>query len=109
MQTNEAINDRAIPSSGEVSIIAAFGPINARKEANAHSMTDRTSEDYKIDFSSLDDHDCSISLYDLEDDDGLKPWPPARLIGKIFFIVFIRIFFFFVIVSRDPLLSFQLG
>lgn len=82
LQTNEAINDRAIPSHGETSVIAAFGFLNGRKEANAHTMSDRTGEDYRIDFSAVDDHDCSISLYDLSDDDEVKPWPIAKIIGK---------------------------
>lgn len=81
LQTNEALNDRPIPSQGEVSVIAAFGPLNARREANAHSMTDKTTNDYRIDFSDLNDHDCSISLDDLVDENGPKPWPPAKLIG----------------------------
>lgn len=42
LQTNEPINDRPIPSEGEVSIIAAIGPLNSRKEANAHDFRDRT-------------------------------------------------------------------
>lgn len=63
-------------------MIAAFGPLNARKEANAHSMTDKTTRDHRIDFSSLDDHDCTVDLEDLADEDGPKPWPPAKLIGE---------------------------
>lgn len=82
LQTNEALNDRPIPSQGAVSVIAAFGPLNARREANAHSMTDKTTEDYRIDFSDLDDHDCSVSLDELVDENGPKPWPSAKLIGK---------------------------
>lgn len=42
MQTNEQINDKPIPSEGEISIIAAIGPLNSRKEANAHDSRDRT-------------------------------------------------------------------
>lgn len=68
-------------AQGEVSVIAALGPLNARKEANAHTMTDRTMEDVRIDFSTYDDHNCTISLDDLADSSGLKAWPPARLIG----------------------------
>lgn len=66
----------------QVSVIAAFGPLNANKEANAHSMSDKTIDDFRIDFSDFEDHDCSISLYDIPEDNGLKPWPPAKLIGK---------------------------
>lgn len=42
LQTNEPINDRAIPTDVEVSVIAAIGPLNSRKEANAHATPDRT-------------------------------------------------------------------
>ncbi|XP_044754723.1 protein Skeletor, isoforms B/C isoform X2 [Coccinella septempunctata] len=82
LQTNEAVNDKPIPSSGEVSVIAAFGPLNSRKEANAHSMTDKTKDDYRIDFSTMDDNDCSVTLVDLVDTSGPKPWPPAMIIGE---------------------------
>lgn len=83
LQTNEAVNDRAIPSQGEISVIAAFGPLNSRREANAHSITDKTTDDFRIDFSSLDDHDCTASLYNLPDENGPKPWPPAKIMGKL--------------------------
>lgn len=82
LKTNEANNDQPIPEHGEVSVIAAFGPLNSRKEANAHSMTDKTTEDHRIDFSNYDDHDCSVSLDNLVDDNGPKPWPPAKIIGN---------------------------
>lgn len=81
LQTNEAINDRAIPSEGDVGVIAAFGPLNARREANAHSIRDKTTEDVRIDFSSLSDHNCSGSLYNLPDEDGPEPWPAAKIMG----------------------------
>lgn len=68
-------------AQGEVSVIAAFGPLNARKEANAHTMTDITMEDVRIDFSTYDDHNCTISLDDLANSNGLKAWPPAQIIG----------------------------
>ncbi|KAG5897115.1 hypothetical protein JTB14_014102 [Gonioctena quinquepunctata] len=85
LKTNEAINDQPIPLQGEVSVIAAFGPLNSLKEANAHSVTDKTAEDFKIDFSNYDDHDCTVNLEDLTDQDGVKPWPPARIIGETTF------------------------
>lgn len=42
-----------IPIDREVSIIAAVGPLNARKEANAHSHTasDHNPDDIRINFS----------------------------------------------------------
>lgn len=53
LQTNEAIYDMPIPIDREVSIIAAVGPLNARKEANAHSHTssDHNPDDIRINFS----------------------------------------------------------
>lgn len=42
LQTNEPINDRAVPADVEVSVIAAIGPLNSRKEANAHAVRDKT-------------------------------------------------------------------
>lgn len=82
LQTNEAVNDRAIPK-GEVSVIAAFGPLNSKKEANAHSITDKTVDLYLIDFSDTNDNDCSVSLEDLADESGPKPWPPAKITGRL--------------------------
>ncbi|XP_018572684.1 protein Skeletor, isoforms B/C isoform X1 [Anoplophora glabripennis] len=85
LKTNEANNDQPIPEHGEVSVIAAFGPLNSRKEANAHSITDKTTEDHRIDFSNYDDHDCTISLDDLADENRPKPWPLAKIIGETTF------------------------
>ena len=39
LQTNEPVNDQAIPSDREISVIAAIGPLNSRGEANAHSLS----------------------------------------------------------------------
>lgn len=54
LQTNEAIYDAPIPTDREVSVIAAIGPLNSRKEANAHSHTpsDHNVDDIRINFSS---------------------------------------------------------
>lgn len=87
LQTNEAVNDKAIPNSGEVSVIAAFGPLNSLKEANSHSMTDKTMEDHKIDFSDMDDADCSTDLDVDTDEKGPKPWPQMRIVGETSFRV----------------------
>ncbi|XP_075210705.1 protein Skeletor, isoforms B/C [Lycorma delicatula] len=76
LQTNEPINDRAIPMEGEVSVIAAIGPLNTRKEANAHAIPDKTTDDMRIDFSSRNDHACSSSLFDLPMESTLTPWKP---------------------------------
>lgn len=44
----------AIPTDREVSVIAAIGPLNSRKEANAHSHTgsDNNVDDIRINFSA---------------------------------------------------------
>lgn len=54
LQTNEPVNDIAIPTDREVYIIAAIGPINSLQEANAHSHDglDVNTEDIQINFSS---------------------------------------------------------
>lgn len=54
LQTNEPINDRAIPTDREVSVIAAIGPLNSQSEANAHSHSgaDVNAEDIQINFSA---------------------------------------------------------
>lgn len=84
LQTNEPVNDMAIPIDREVSIIAAIGPLNNRNEANAHSHTggDFTTDDIRIDFSSKDEHSCKSSLYDRKEEVVLKPWPGRSIIGE---------------------------
>lgn len=84
LQTNEPINDQAIPTDREVNVIAAIGPLNARGEANSHSHTgsDHTTDDVKIDFSSKNEHSCTSSLYNREDEVMVKPWPSRTLIGE---------------------------
>lgn len=48
----------AIPTDGYVSVIGAIGPLNSRREANAHSHDGMSvnSDDIRIDFSSKVDH-----------------------------------------------------
>ena len=84
LQTNEPVNDQAIPTDREVNVIAAIGPLNARAEANAHSKSDGdyTTDDIKIDFSSKDEHSCTSSLYDRKDENAVKPWPSRILSGE---------------------------
>lgn len=84
LQTNEPVNDQAIPTDREINVIAAIGPINARGEANSHSHTegDHTIDDVKIDFSSKNEHDCKSSLYDRKDENAVKAWPSRILSGE---------------------------
>ena len=48
LQTNEPINDRAVPTDVEVSVIAAIGPLNSRKEANIHAARDKTTGEWGL-------------------------------------------------------------
>ncbi|KAM8703020.1 hypothetical protein ACLKA7_005376 [Drosophila subpalustris] len=84
LQTNEAIYDMPIPIDRDVSIIAAVGPLNSRKEANAHAHTssDHNPDDIRINFSKRNDHACKNSLYDLKDESGPKPWPTRKIQGE---------------------------
>lgn len=84
LQTNEPINDQAFPNDREVSVIAAIGPLNSRKEANSHSHSDddHTVDDVKIDFSSTNEHSCTSSLYERKSENELKPWKPRKLMGE---------------------------
>jgi hypothetical protein len=84
LQTNEPVNDIAIPLDREVSVIAAIGPINSRGEANSHSHSgdDHTVDDVKIDFSSKNEHSCPTSLYDRKYEKEVKPWPTQTIINQ---------------------------
>lgn len=44
--------DKAIPADAKVMVIAALGPLNARGEANAHSITDKSTKSESINFGS---------------------------------------------------------
>lgn len=81
LQTNEPVNDRAIPADREVSVIAAIGPLNARKEANSHEHNghDTNVDDIQIKFSSMTDHQCKASLYDTKVEAKVKPWPTRMI------------------------------
>uniref|UniRef100_A0A1B0CEY4 Protein to be involved in spindle matrix formation n=1 Tax=Lutzomyia longipalpis TaxID=7200 RepID=A0A1B0CEY4_LUTLO len=83
LQTNEPINDRAIPLDREISVIGAIGPLNSGKEANAHlhNGMDATVDDIQINFSLKNDHSCVASIYDLKEESTLKPWPQMTIIG----------------------------
>lgn len=81
LQTNEPINDLAIPTDREVSVIAAIGTLNNRKEANAHSHTgtDHNVDDIRINFASKNDHSCTTSLHQVKDETGPTPWPTRKI------------------------------
>lgn len=53
LQTND-VHDKSVPTDRNVSIIAAIGPLNSRREANAHAKDGRAFNvnDLQIHFSS---------------------------------------------------------
>ncbi|XP_037943587.1 protein Skeletor, isoforms B/C-like [Teleopsis dalmanni] len=87
LQTNEPIYDLAIPTDREVSVIAAIGPLNSRKEANAHAHTasDHNVDDIRINFSARNDHSCKNSLYNVKDETGPAPWPTRTIMNEYMF------------------------
>ncbi|XP_041985293.1 protein Skeletor, isoforms B/C isoform X3 [Aricia agestis] len=70
----EADRDKEVLTSRPQSVIAAFGPLNSRYEANAHSFMDTTRSDVQIDFGTTNDNTC-LGLAEL-DAGGPAPWPP---------------------------------
>ncbi|XP_011067015.1 PREDICTED: protein Skeletor, isoforms B/C isoform X2 [Acromyrmex echinatior] len=84
LRTNEPEKDRMIPER-ETSVIAAIGSLNARGEANAHERFDKTTEDIRIDFTSINVHECTNSLYNIPDAPDLEPWTPAVINDKNIF------------------------
>lgn len=84
LQTNEPVNDIAIPLDREVNVIAAIGPLNSRTEANSHSHSgdDHTTDDIKMDFSAKNEHSCTSSLYDRKGENVVEPWPTRKLSGQ---------------------------
>ncbi|VVC33457.1 Hypothetical protein CINCED_3A009785 [Cinara cedri] len=89
MQTNEAINDRAVPLDEEALVIAAIGPLfgTVARRPGAHSSSDMTKNEIRITFGSKNDNTCATSLYNIDDDDeSLSAWPPNIIIGKNQFV-----------------------
>ncbi|XP_047526144.1 protein Skeletor, isoforms B/C isoform X1 [Pieris napi] len=76
----EALKDKEVLTSRSQSVIAAFGPLNSRYEANAHSFMDTTRNDVQLDFGALNDNTC-VGLAELEAG-GPAPWP-ARIIAGV--------------------------
>lgn len=44
-------------------------------------------DDIRIDFSSRFDHTCATSLYNVKEEEAIKPWPPNVIIGEKVFSV----------------------
>jgi hypothetical protein len=81
LQTNEPVNDQAIPLDREVSVIAAIGPLNKNMEVNSHSHRgdEITIDDIRIDFSSKNVQECPSSLYERKDENAVKPWATREI------------------------------
>lgn len=73
LKATEPGRDKEITRASSPSVIAAFGPLNSRGEANAHSLMDKTTKDERISFFTENDNSC-IGLADI-DLNGPKPWP----------------------------------
>lgn len=52
LAATEHTRDKEILTSRSQSVIAAFGPLNSRYEANAHSFMDTTRSDVQLDFGA---------------------------------------------------------
>ncbi|XP_028157602.1 protein Skeletor, isoforms B/C isoform X2 [Ostrinia furnacalis] len=70
--------DKEVMTTRSQSVIAAFGPLNTRSEANAHSFMDTTRIDVQLDFGAMNDNTC-IGLAEIAPD-GPPAWP-ARVIA----------------------------
>ncbi|KAL4149249.1 hypothetical protein QTP88_003230 [Uroleucon formosanum] len=82
VQTNEAINDQPVPVDVAALVIAAIGPLGSSDQPGAHAIQDMTTDEIRINFNSRDDHSCTVSLYNLDDDLELSAWPPNIIIGE---------------------------
>ncbi|CAK1540895.1 unnamed protein product [Leptosia nina] len=80
LAAREPMKDKEVLTSRSQSVIAAFGPLNSRYEANAHSFMDTTRSDVQLDFGAMNDNTC-IGLAEL-DASGPAPWP-ARVIAGV--------------------------
>ncbi|XP_052749030.1 protein Skeletor, isoforms B/C [Galleria mellonella] len=81
LAAKESSRDKEIFTSRSQSVIAAFGPLNSRYEANAHSFMDTTRTDVQLDFGTQNDNTC-IGLAEL-DAGGPEPWPTRIISGAV--------------------------
>ncbi|KAJ2941635.1 hypothetical protein O0L34_g14691 [Tuta absoluta] len=79
ISATEPGKDLEILTSRSQSVIAAFGPLNSRYEANAHSFMDTTRNDVQLDFGINNENNC-LGLAEL-DVDGPTPWPTRVIAG----------------------------
>ncbi|CAK1594768.1 unnamed protein product [Parnassius mnemosyne] len=78
LAAKEPMKDKEILTSRSQSVIAAFGPLNSRYEANAHSFMDTTRNDVQLDFGAQEEPAC-VGLAELAAG-GPAPWP-ARVLA----------------------------
>ncbi|CAG5020852.1 unnamed protein product [Parnassius apollo] len=78
LAAKEPMKDKEILTSRSQSVIAAFGPLNSRYEANAHSFMDTTRNDVQLDFGAQEEPAC-VGLAELAAG-GPVPWP-ARVLA----------------------------
>uniref|UniRef100_A0A2A4J7G6 DM13 domain-containing protein n=1 Tax=Heliothis virescens TaxID=7102 RepID=A0A2A4J7G6_HELVI len=78
LAAKETMKDKEILTSRSQSVIAAFGPLNSRYEANAHSFMDTTRNDVQLDFGAQNENTC-IGLAET-DSMGPAPWA-ARVVA----------------------------
>ncbi|CAH2985104.1 unnamed protein product [Chilo suppressalis] len=79
LAAREQSRDRPIERSRSQSVIAAFGPLNSRLEANAHSFMDTTRTDVQLDFGAMNDNAC-IGLAET-DTSGVRAWAARVMSG----------------------------
>ncbi|KAL0861171.1 hypothetical protein ABMA27_009654 [Loxostege sticticalis] len=79
LAAKEPIKDKEVFTTRSQSVIAAFGPLNSRAEANAHSFMDTTRTDVQVDFGATSDNTC-IGLAELEPE-GPPAWATRVISG----------------------------
>ncbi|XP_048486593.1 protein Skeletor, isoforms B/C isoform X3 [Plutella xylostella] len=79
LSATEPLKDKEVLSSRSQSVIAAFGPLNSKYEANAHSFMDTTRDDVQLDFGAMNDNTC-VGLAESAGA-GPAPWPPRVVSG----------------------------
>ncbi|CAB3232551.1 unnamed protein product [Arctia plantaginis] len=79
LAAKDSLKDKEILTTRSQSVIAAFGPLNSKYEANAHSFMDTTRNDVQLDFGAQNDKSC-IGLAETAAE-GPAPWAPRVVSG----------------------------
>ncbi|XP_013780945.1 protein Skeletor, isoforms B/C-like [Limulus polyphemus] len=73
--------DQSIPEAGEITVVAAIGPLNSQNEAAFHTHF-YTKHTIRIDFGRTPASKCSSLLGGMsEKSDKVKVWPPQKISG----------------------------